>query len=283
MGLKAADKTRHCQRAEQCLRAGQYQAAILIYRKLVADYPEDESLLLALAWAYHDVGCPDKAIQCFEQLFAKELSRKVFTGFAYDELVRIYKMSGQYDRLVDVCTRAAAAQPNDTALLGELGAAYLKAGRTREAKDVCRTIIALEPDGAAIYCLLGEAHLTDGEFAPAEKAYRRAAKIDPAAACSFFSRLAAGYGRIGEHRREEKILRQCLKILPLDPLYHCRMGECLINQGQLDSAAAVYTKALALSPASADVFYHRWGNALAAAHYHNEAMSVFRFRSAPIS
>ncbi|MDP2268859.1 MAG: tetratricopeptide repeat protein, partial [Deltaproteobacteria bacterium] len=252
MRLKAANKLRRCQQAEQCVQAGQYQGAISIYLKLVGDYPADESLLLALAWAYHDAGCPDKAIHCFEQLFAKELSRKVFTGFAYDELVRIYKASGQYDRLVDVCVRAAAARPQDTALLGELGAAYLKAGMTREAKDVCRRIIVLEPEGAAIYCLLGEAYLTDGEFAPAEKAYRRAAKIDPAAACSFFSRLAASYGRIGEHHREEKLLRKCLKILPLDPLYHCRRGDCLINQGRLGSAAAAYKKALALSPTSAD-------------------------------
>lgn len=276
MRTEAANKTCRCQQAEEYLQAGHYQTAIDIYLKLVADYPEEESLLLALAWAYHDAGCQDKAIQCFEQLFDKELSRKVFTGFAYDELVRIYKTSGQYDRLVDVCARAAAAQPQDTALLGELGGAYLQAGRTREAREVCQRTIALEPDGASIYCLLGEAHLAAGEFTPAEKAYRRAAQIDPEAACSFFSRLAASYGRIGEHQREEKILRKCLKIIPLDPLYHCRMGDCLINQGQLSSAAAAYEKAMALSPVSADVFYHRWGNALAAAHYHHEAILVFR-------
>jgi tetratricopeptide (TPR) repeat protein len=281
MSTEAAHQNCRCHQAEECLQIGHYQAAINIYRELVADYPQEESLLLALAWAYYDGGSREEAIQCFEQLFAKELCRKAFTGFAYDELVRIYKTSGQYDRLVDVCTRAAAVWPHDTALLGELGAAYLKAGMTREARDVCRRTIVLEPEGAAIYCLLGETHLADGEFAPAEKAYRRAAKIDPAAAGSFFGRLAASYGRIGEHPREEKILRRCLKILPLDPLYHCRMGDCLINQGQLASASAAYEKALALSPASADVFYHRWGNALAAAHYHREAMLIFRFRSAP--
>jgi tetratricopeptide (TPR) repeat protein len=54
------------------------------------------------------------------------------------------------------------------------------------------------------------------------------------------------------------------------------MGDCLISQGQLAAAAAAYEKALNLSPTSVDVFLHRWGNALAAAHYHHEAISVFR-------
>lgn len=281
--MRTKNKAGRCQEAEACLQAGNYPAAIDIYLKLVADYPAEESLLLALAWAYHDASCPDKAIQYFEQLLAKELSRKVFTGFAYDELVRIYKASSQYERLVDVCARAVAAQPDDTMLLSELGAACLQAGMTQEARKACRRIIALEPDRASVYCLLGEAHLAAGEFAQAEKAYSRAARIDPDAAGSFLGRLAASYGRIGERQREEKILRRCLKIMPLDPLYHCRLGDCLINQGQVASATAAYEKAIALSPASADVFHHRWGNALAAAQYHQEAIAVFRLRPAPFS
>ena len=281
--MQSTNQAGRCREAEGCLRAGDCQAAIEIYRKLVADYPEQESLLLALAWAYYDMGLQDEAIKCFEQLFAQELSRNVFIGFAYDELVRIFKTSGQYGRLVEICASAVQAQPDDIALLGELGAAYLLAGMTRKARAICQRAITREPGGAALYCLLGDTHLAVREFASAEKAYRRAAELDPEASCSFLSRLAAHYGRIGEHQREAKILRKCLKILPLDPLYHCRMGDCLINQGQLAAAAAAYEKAIALSPAAADVFHHRWGNSLAAAHYHDEAMRVFRFKSAPFS
>jgi len=278
---EAVDKPRRCREAEAYLQARDYQAATDVYRQLVADYPEDASLLLALAWAYYDAGCQEQAVRCFEQLFHQELSRKVFTGFAYDELVRIYKAGGQHDRLVDICTRANTAQPHDPALLRELGAAYLLAGRMTEAKKTWRKAIAMDPDDAALHCLLGEAHLAAGELNPAEKAYRHAARIEPEAAGSFLSRLAASYGRIGEHQREEKVLRQCMKMLPLDALYHCRLGDCLIKQGQLAAAAAAYQQALALSPADPDVFYHRWGNSLAAAQHHQEAIAVFRLRSAP--
>ena len=267
MKPEADSKICRCQRAEACLQAGQYQSAIDIYLQLFAAYPADESLLLALAWAYHDAGRPEQAIQCFEQLLARELSRKVFTGFAYDELVRIYKTSGRYDRLVDVCARASAAQPQDTALLSELGSAYLKAARTREAKAVCRSILALDPEDSSTCCLQGEVHLAAGELAAAEKAYRRAAQIDPEAADTFLSRLAAGYDRLGAHEREEKILRRCLKLMPFTPLYHCRLGDCLIKQGRFAAAAAAYEKAIALAPAAADAFHHRRENSLAAARY----------------
>lgn len=262
---ETANKTRRCQRAEAYLQAGRNQSAINIYLQLVAEYPADESLLLALAWAYHDDGCPEQAIRCFEQLFDRELSRKVFSGFAYDELVRLYKASGQNDRLVSVCARASAAQPHDTALLGELSAAYLRADRTEEAREVCQRILALDRSDTSACCLLGEVHLAAGKFAAAEKAYRRAVQIDPEAAGSFLSRLAASYDRLGKHRREEKILRQCLKLMPLASLNHCRLGDCLIKQGRFAPAAAAYEKAIALSPASSDAFHHRWQNSLNAA------------------
>ena len=267
MGTEAANKTGRCQRAEACLQAGRYQSAINIYRKLVAEYPEDESLLLALAWAYHDDGRPEQAIQCFEQLFDRELSGKIFAGFAYDELVRLHKASGQYDRLVSVCARASTAQPQDTALLGELAAAHLRADRTEEAREVCQRILALDQSDTSACLLLGEVHLAAGEFAAAEKAYRRAVLLDPEAAGSFLSRLAASYDQLGEHRREEKILRQCLKLMPLASLNYCRLGDCLIKQGRFVPAAAAYEKAIALSPASSDVFHYRWQNSLTAAHY----------------
>ena len=59
------------QRAEECLKAGKYQEAITLYRTLIAACPDEESLLLALAWAYHDGGNREKAINCFEIIFSK--------------------------------------------------------------------------------------------------------------------------------------------------------------------------------------------------------------------
>lgn len=269
-------KAGRLRQAEAYLKAGRCQEAVEIYRELTLAFPGEESLSMALAWAYHDAGRPREALTCFEELFAKELTRGVFTGFAYDELVRFYKTEKQYDRLVDVCSRAVAAQPNDLTLRGELAAAYLKAGRVGASKKMCRQILALEAGAVAVYCLLGEAHLAAKEFHAAEKAFGHAAGIEPAAACSFYGRLAESYHRVGEYQREEKALRRCLQIHPEDPLYHCRRGDCLIGQGRLAEAGAAYEAALALSPQAADVFCYRWGSSLAAINDHQAAIQVFR-------
>jgi len=228
-----------------------------------------------LAWAYHDGGNREKAINCFEIIFCKELSRSVFIGFAYDELVRIYKGESRYERLVDLCERAVTAQPQDPALLAELGAAYLKAGRTEDSIRVFKKITGLEPDAASIYCLLGEAFIAKGEYAQAEAACTRAAEIDPEAACSFYSRLAHCYLRTGESERAERLFKKCQEAGGQNPLYHCSIGDCLIAQGKLAEAKTSYETAISLHPGSAEAFYNRWGNALASAHYHQEAKEVF--------
>ena len=270
------EKTPRLRQAEEFLGAGRYREAIDIYQELAAVCPEAESLTMAMAWAYYDAGRLPEAMVCFEELFERELARDVFTGFAYDELVRFYKAEQQYDQLVVVCNKAVAAQPRDMRLLSELAGAYLKAGRISASWDICQQLLALDSEAAETYCLLGEAHLAAGELNEAEKAFEQAVRIEPEAASNFYGRLAEGYRRIGEYQREEKALRWCLQTSPEDPLYHCRRGDCLIRQGRPVEAEAAYETALGLSPQSTDVFCYRWGSALAATHYHQEAIEVFR-------
>ena len=78
-------------RAEELAQEGRYEEAIVFYRELVKAHPGEDSYLLALAWVCHDGGYSDEALRCFRELFERELSSKVFSGFAFDELVRIYK------------------------------------------------------------------------------------------------------------------------------------------------------------------------------------------------
>lgn len=165
--------------ADDLMKVKRYDDAIILYEKLVDMHPGEDSFLLSLAWAYHDTGRLDDAIECFEQLLSVELKREVFTGFAFDELVRLFRENGQYNRLVDVCEKVVAAQQDDIALLSDLGDAYLKAGRASEAVAVFERIVEVEPDASAAYCNLGNALVTTGDFDGAEEAYRKAVEIDP--------------------------------------------------------------------------------------------------------
>ncbi len=249
--------------ADALIRTGRHTEAVALYRKLTETFPEEESHLLSLAWALHDSGRPQEAAGCFERLFQKELSRKLFTGFAYDELVRIYREGRNWEALISVCERASAAQPEDVGLLKTLGDAYLTADRAVDALRVCETLIALEPEAPEHWCALGAARLALGRIGEAEAAYRRAAEIDPSDAPLFFSRLADGLLRAGRPENAQAAMERCLALKPDDPLYLMDLGDILIHRGKPEAAADAYARAALLNPASAGACWYRLGELLA--------------------
>ena len=261
---------------EEYLKAQRFEEAIAFYRQLIDLNPGDDSYRLGLAWAYHDCGKADQAVACFEQVFEKELRRPIFTGFAFDELVRIYKESKKYDRLVDVCERAMAAQPEDIALLGELGDAYLKAGRAGDAVSIFEKMTAMEPDAEVFFCSLGQARIMNHDFVGGEAAYRRAAAIDPAEAGSFFGRMAHVYHDAGQLEKAEEAFREGLTEHSGDPMLLMGLGDVLIQQGKLKEGSAAYERTIELNRDAAGVYLNRLGHTLARAHCHLEAVGAFK-------
>lgn len=122
------EKTSKIDLAENLLKQNNYAGAISLLEELSREFPEEESVLLMLSWAYYDSGNIRQTVRCLNALLEREFSRKVFTGFAFDELVRIYKQQKDFSRLVEICERAVAVQPDDIGLLNELGNAYLQSG-----------------------------------------------------------------------------------------------------------------------------------------------------------
>ncbi|MHB9096572.1 MAG: tetratricopeptide repeat protein [Syntrophales bacterium] len=249
--------------ADALIRMGRHTEAVALYRKLTETFPEEESHLLSLAWALHDSGRLQEAAGCFERLFTKELSRKLFTGFAYDELVRIYREAQNWEALISVCKRASAAQPEDVGLLKTLGNAYLLADRAVDALHVCETLISLEPETPEHWCSLGAARLAIGNIEEAEAAYKRAAEIDPLDAPLIFSRLADGLLRAGCPEHAQAAIERCLALKPDDPLYLMDFGDILIHRGKPEAAADAYARAAFLNPASAGACWYRLGELLA--------------------
>ena len=250
-------------RADDLMKSGRPAEAIPLYRKGVEAEPDEDSHLLALAWALHDSGNSDEAAVCFERLFRKELERRLFTGFAYDELVRIYREGNNREELVSVCERAAAAQPGDVGLLRTLGEAYLTAGNAAGAAGVFERLCGTDPEAPENWCSLGEARLAAGDPDQAEIAYGHAAGIDPSAAADFFSRLAEGLDRTGHPQRALKVWERSLAARPDAPPAWMGLGDCQLRLGKPDDAVRSYGRAADLQPAAAGGFWHRLGNQFA--------------------
>jgi tetratricopeptide (TPR) repeat protein len=275
--MKNSDITEYLRHlADEFVREKRYEDAILLYRKLVDMHPGEESLLLALAWAYHDGGMRKEAVDCFERLFGMELERKVFTGFAFDELVRIFKEEGRYERLIEICERVVAVQPDDIGFLGDLGDAYLKAGKAGKAVEIFEKMTGMESDASMIFCSLGNALVAVGDFNGAEKAYERAVGMDPLEAATFYSRLAGVYLEAGHNEQAEKIFRKCIEYRDDEPAYHCSLGDVLVRQGRLNDAELAYARAIELHRDDAGAYYNRFGKALSKTGYHLQAIEIFK-------
>jgi protein O-GlcNAc transferase len=262
-------------RADELIKQGRPAEAVPILTELTHIAPEEDSHLMALAWALRDSGSREEAVDCFERLFRKELSRRPLTGFAYDELVRIYREEKRWGKLLSVCERAAAAQPEDVGLLRTLGEAYLEAGRRDGALETFEKLAALETDVPEHWCALGNARLAAGDPGQAEAAYLRAAELDPAGAPAFFNRLADGCLRAGCPEQARAALLRCLALSPDEPLYRMALGDILIRLGNLEAAVEAYARAAALNPAAAGGCWNRLGNRLAKDGLHLPAMEAF--------
>jgi tetratricopeptide (TPR) repeat protein len=273
--MKNEEKTgRYQALAEECLKAKRFEEAITFYQRLIELNPGDDSFRLCLGWAYHDSGRQEQAVACFEQIFEKELRGRVFTGFAFDELVRIFKENKWYDRLVAMCERAAAAQPEDIALLGELGDAYLSAGRFKDAVGIFERMTAMEPDASAFFCSLGQARILNHDHAGGKAAYHQAVAIDPEKAGVFFGRMAHVYEDAGLLQESEEALRQGLAEHGSDLALLMGLGDILIRQGKPEDGLAVYERIMELQPNTAGVYLNRLGRTLARSRYHREAIEV---------
>ncbi len=262
--------------ADACMAEGRFAEAAALYARLVEACPENDSYRLALAWAYHDGGRREDAIACFEEILAGELNRRIFTGFAFDELVRIYRELHDFAKLVDICERAVRCQPGDPAILGELGDAYLRAGRASDAVRVMRELIEAEPDSPQLHCRLGAACVADADFAGAEEAFEHAAALDPASAGIFYERLAEEYRKAGEQEREVAALRKSVLRDPARPFAALRLGDILIAGGDCAGGIAAYEGEIAHRPSSAGAYYNRLGNVLSAAGESSRAAEAFR-------
>ncbi|MBN1475023.1 MAG: tetratricopeptide repeat protein [Syntrophaceae bacterium] len=264
------------EQAENYLKENQYTQAISLLREIHEACPEEESVLLMLAWAYYDSGDIARALDCFHNLFEIELRRKVFTGFAYDELVRIYKQEKKYYDLVKICEKAVAAQDQDKYLLAELGNAYLQAGRATEACAVYEKMIKMEEDEAELYCLWGQALFAAGLAAESEDAYVRAGQIDPEQESHYYFKLANLFQRARNDNEAVRVIKKCIVIDPDNPLFHCFYGDCLISLGRVQEACDAYSRAARCGDGTrAAVYYNRLGNSLMNARLFAEAAEYF--------
>jgi tetratricopeptide (TPR) repeat protein len=261
--------------ADILLKQGKYEEAIRLLEGLREKFPNEDPVLLRLAWSYWDSGNKEASVRYWETLLDRELQCKVFTGFAYDELVRIYKQEGRIDRLVAVCEKAVSVQPEDIGLLTELGVAYLLSNQSEKACEAFKRLADMEDDNPAFRLKLGEALLAAGKPDAAKAAFEQAAQIDPEEADRYFFQAVDLYVKAKQFSAAKDLITKCLELSPGNSLYYCALGDLLIVLGQADEAFAAYQKACGYNRPYAAAYYNRLGNSLMKAEMYDHAAQAF--------
>ncbi len=263
--------------AQLYMKEKRYPEAIAVYRQLIKMKPDMDSFVLCLAWALKDNGEAEEAVAQFEKLFQKELARRVFTGFAYDELVRLFRETKQHDRLVDICERAVAVQSKDLALLYTLGDAYLRAGQAEKARQIFQGLLGEEPDSSQYHAALGNALIAAGRFEEAEASYRKAIENDfPGKAGVFLNKMGHACMLAGAFERAESAFRLAVEAFNEEPIFHCDLGDALVMLGRVDEAFRSYGDAVRVNSAFEGTYYYRLGNRLMKENRAPEAVDAFR-------
>jgi tetratricopeptide (TPR) repeat protein len=262
--------------AENFLRQGKYHEAIVLLKKIHKTSPEEESVLLMLSWAYYDNGDAKQAEKYLNILLERELKRKVFTGFAFDELVRIYKQEKNFKKLVKICEKAVCAQPEDVGLLLELGNAYLQSGEAKKACDIYEKLIKIESDNPAYYCSWGEALFAAGLIEESEKAYLKAGEIDPDQPDRYYFKIAVLFQQADNHQDAERLLNKSITVNSSNPLYYCSLGDSLVGTGQIQDALKAYDKAVQCDNSGAGAYCNRLGNVLMKTGNFSQAAEAFK-------
>lgn len=246
--------------ADSCARDGRHGEALEIYEKLFSMNPGDDSLLLSIAWVHKDSGDSGKAMHYLERILEKELARKVFTGFAYDELVRMYREMGEYEKLVLLCERAVTVYPDDPALLDTLGSACLRSGRADRSFEVFSRLVEMDPRAPAFHLNRACAAVAAGEYGEAESSCAAARDLEPEDGHLFYDRLARCYTDAGQYERAEKAQNRAIELCRDNPLYYCGLGEIELKRGRTAEARKAFEEACREDPSSRGAFHNRLAN-----------------------
>ena len=285
-------------------RAGRPVDAHRLYKRVLADRPDEPDALHLLGLLTADNGNPAAAADLIRRAIAARpnvvdyhlsLARVLRAGgkpadaaavlqstvdmnpltdaATYRDLAEVLVQTGRHAEAAGPMQRAVELEPTaeSLALLGEL---LVAANRVPEAYRALIRAVQLRPDWAAAHGVLGSVQDRQGDLPAAEASYRRAIDVDadlPEARNNLGSVLLR-QNRAGEAAEH---LRRAVALRPVFPQAHNNLGRALAVLDRPAEAMAAFRAAVAQAPQ----FPEAWdglGRLLLADHQWGEASDALR-------
>ena len=198
---------------------------------------------LKLGLEHQRAGRFDKA----EAIYRKVLRRRPNNHHALHLLGVVAHQVGKNDTAVELIGKAIARNPNISDYHSNLGIALKDLERLEEAEAAHREAARLKPDYPEAQNNLGVALLDQRKFDEATAAFEKVIALKPGSA-EAHDNLGCAHSKLGKVEAAVAAHRKAIALNPEFAKAHNNLGSALKLQGKLDQAVASYRKAVALRP-----------------------------------
>lgn len=263
------------------LHRRQGEAARKVWGRVTTLYPEMVEAIANLGLAYQMAGSPEQAEECFRRALAQKpqapdlhchLAQLKLEQGEQDVAWSLYRRAlelepdnpatlhqvgtaqaraGNWLEAVNCFSRLAELRPEDWKVLSDLGSLLRRAGRAHEAREALERALALDPDNPHISNNLAAACLSLGQWDRSRDLLGRVVTLMPD---WIGARLNLGYALLAQGRPAEATLEfiEAVERDEGDPAALGHLGRAFYLQGNLEAAAEVFDRELALSPEARD-------------------------------
>lgn len=196
--------------AAALVKAGDYAAALAIYRRLLAETPDDLRLRELIAPMLEELDLYAESDRNFEAMLAR--------------------------------------QPNDANLRMRLAVTYEQRGDSKRAQEFYAEVIALQPSGELATLALERLGLTEAaallqQDRPAEalRIFERILKVAPQSPVALLGQAMALH-RVGRNDEAEAVFQKVLTLTPDSEIVWLELGQFYVETGRTDDAIAAYER-----------------------------------------
>jgi tetratricopeptide (TPR) repeat protein len=210
------------------------EQAIQLYRKALAQKPNDPATMLALAKTLMIYGELDEA----EQLYRQVIDHDKMQLAAYNELYKLYIAKRKVPEAESILKRAIAAHPSDYNLQTLLAAHYFSVNNRPEMTSVLNNLKSHFKDYPDAYKKAGDFYFRIGDADQAIRQYQEGISADSANKVDYQKRIIEVLIRQGKTAQAYEKDLEILKANPKDPEARGLKASFLLDKGDVDAAVS---------------------------------------------
>ena len=235
-------------------RAGRYESANKLYRKLVDQDPKNTAVLRDLMWSLWETERYDEARETASRILAirkddkeaEEMMKRAPMAALRSKAVRSYR-AGNYPEAVQSYRALLDQSPNNAGIMKDLYWALWQTGDFVAVTEIATKLTELYPGDVEAWNMLGRIHLASARQEEALKAYQKSLGINPRQP---ETRRVLGRLQVDLRQFDEalEILGNLEATQPNTPSIYPQMAKAQFFKGRYGESAANWTKAVALYP-----------------------------------